>query len=170
MIHGRIQFVSGRIFAGVFENLYSIFLPMRFLQLLLLLLGISCLSCKKETLSREEVFAIIERFDQAWRTKDAATVDKVLSPSYIYFTQSGGVVTRATVVQTASSPVYRLDSMQRKQFDIKIEGNTAIVNTVWSARGVYADRAFDDTQRCSVTVIKRNGLVQILSEHCALIK
>jgi hypothetical protein len=128
-------------------------------------------SCKQQdVLTREEVITVIHRFDEGWKNKNPKSVDSVLSVSYIYFTQSGGTFDRKNVVQTAGSADYKLETMQREQFDIKIEGNTAIVNTVWKAKGSYFDAPFDDTQRCSITVIKINGQVKILSEHCTPVK
>jgi ketosteroid isomerase-like protein len=136
--------------------------------LFIIVLGLSC--TQKDTLTREEVSAAIERFDRGWKSKNAQTVDSVLSPSYVYFTQSGGTFDRKSVLHTAGSADYHLDTMHREQYDIRIEGNTAIVNTIWKAKGAYFDSPFDDTQRCSITVIKNNGKVEILSEHCTPIK
>jgi len=129
------------------------------------------LSCKQtETLTREEVMTVIRNFDNAWKNKNAGGVDSVLSPSYIYFTQSGGAFGKNNILQTAGSDDYKLDSMERQQLDIKIEGNTAIVNTIWNGKGSYFGNEFNDKQRCSVTIIKRKGKVEILSEHCTLIR
>lgn len=129
------------------------------------------LSCQqKETLTREEVITAIQRFDNGWKNKNVAAVDSVLSPSYVYFTQSGGSFDRKNLIQTAGSADYKLDTFQRQPIDIKIEGNTAIVNTVWNGKGSYFGNPFDDSQRCSITVIKKNGKVEILSEHCTLIR
>ena len=138
------------------------------LILLLIFFGFSCQ--QKKTLTPEEVLAAIQRFDQGWKNKNARMVDSILSPSYIYYTQSGGVFDRKSVVHTAGSTDYKLDTMHREQYDIKIEGNTAVVNTIWNAKGSYFNTPFDDRQRCSITLIKKNGKVEILSEHCTPIK
>lgn len=142
-------------------------------KMYLLLIFIICIShsCRqKETLTTEEVTAAIQHFDNGWKTKNSKTVDSILSPSYIYFTQSGGIFDRKNVVHTAGSADYILDTVHRQQFDIKIEGNTAVVNTLWRAKGSYFDTPFNDSQRCSITLIKNNGKVEILSEHCTPIK
>jgi hypothetical protein len=124
-------------------------------------------SCNQPgTLTREEVIAAIESFDKNWKNKNAAGVDSILASSYIYFTQSGGTFDRKNVVQTAGSAEYKIDSVYRRAFDIKIEGNTAVVNTTWYGRGIYYGTPFDDLQRCSITVIKKGGKVLVLSEHC----
>ena len=139
-----------------------------FAVIVLAFIGEAC--TQKEMLTREEVLSAIQRFDDGWKNKKATAVDSVLSPSYIYYTQSGGVFDRKSVVHTAGSTDYKLDTMHREQYDIKIEGNTAVVNTIWNAKGSYFNTPFDDRQRCSITLIKKNGKVEILSEHCTPIK
>lgn len=143
------------------KNMYRI-------AILFLFTGLSCK--QKETLTREEVITAIQQFDNGWKNKNVAAVDSVLSPSYVYFTQSGGSFDRKNLIQTAGSADYKLDTYQRQPIDIKIEGNTAIVNTIWNGKGSYFGNPFDDSQRCSITVIKKNGKVEILSEHCTLIR
>jgi len=124
-------------------------------------------SCQRpEILTQEEVLATISRFDDGWKNKDSIKVDEVLSPSYIYFTQSGGVFSRKSIIQTAYSKEYQLQQMEREDFVIKLRGNTAIVSTIWKGKGTYRGRAFNDRQRCSITLVKNNGKVEILSEHC----
>jgi hypothetical protein len=133
----------------------------------LFFISITIIGCQKtETITRDEVIAAIDKFDEGWRTKQPALVDSVLSPAYVYFTQSGGTFSRSNVVATAGSADYKLDSVNRRQFDILIDGNTATVNTIWYGRGTYYGKPFDDKQRCSVTLLKKDGKVKILAEHC----
>lgn len=129
-------------------------------------------SCRQkiETITEAEVIAVINKFDEAWENKNASVVDSVLSPRYLYFTQSGGTFDRASLLKTASSSVYKLQTMERSKFSIIIEGNTAVVNSIWYGKGSYHGEDFDDSQRCSITLIKLKGKVKILSEHCTPIK
>lgn len=130
------------------------------------------LACKqkKDTLTAKDIQSVISRFDNGWKNKDTAAVDSALAQSYIYFTQSGGTYDRQNVMQTAASPEYKLEKYSREEISYRIEGNTAIVNTIWIGTGTYRGKAFADTQRCSMTIIKMNGKPQILSEHCTVIK
>jgi hypothetical protein len=138
---------------------------------LYLILTVMILSCSGPGgITAREAAAAIDRFDQAWYRKDSPGVDSILAPSYMYFTQSGGVFDRASLVRTAGSPSYRLESMNRDQVSIVIQGNTAVVNTIWTAKGIYNGVPFNDRQRCSLTLIKENGQVRILSEHCTPIR
>lgn len=141
-----------------------------FITGLIFVLLSSCNSQQTAPLSEQEVHAIMEKFDRGWKTKNATLVDSVLSPQYLYFTQSGKTFDRAALVATAGSQVYTLQTMERDNLTIQIEGNTAVVNTIWKGKGIYHGESFDDRQRCSVTITKWNGKVQILAEHCTPIK
>lgn len=134
---------------------------------------ISLLSACREddpVLTNDEVLAVITTFDKGWQTKNARIVDSVLSEKYVYYTQSGNVFDRLSLVATAGSDVYSLQTMERENLTVEIEGNTAVVNTVWKGKGIYHGEAFNDRQRCSITIVKHNGKVKILAEHCTPIK
>jgi hypothetical protein len=135
---------------------------------LMLIAFVSC--TRKQLLTEEEVINVIKRFDQGWRNKNLKAVDSVLAPAYIYFTQSGGTFSRDSVVQTAGSPSYTLERMDRREFVVQLYGNTAVVSTRWQGKGSYKGTAFNEDQRCSITIIKRNNKVEILTEHCTPIK
>ena len=129
-------------------------------------------SCKNkdEVLTEKEVFDVINKFDVGWRTKNASIVDSVLSEHYLYFTQSGHTFNRVNLLATAGSEVYQLQTMEREQLTIQLEGNAAVVNTIWKGKGLYHGEDFNDKHRCSITIVKHDGKVKILAEHCTPIK
>ena len=141
-------------------------------SLFLICLTLLLTSCKKKDslLTQEEAKAVVDAFDKGWRTKNARLVDSVLSPNYLYFTQSGRTFDRPSLVATAGSDIYELQNMGRESFTVQLEGNTGVVNTVWTGKGIYHGEAFDDKQRCSITVVKHDGKVIILAEHCTPIR
>lgn len=124
----------------------------------------------EEVLTEEEVLAVINRFDEGWINKNKAIVDSVLSEHYVYFTQSGYTFNRDKLVATAGSDVYTLQNMERENFIVQLDGNAAVVNTIWKGEGYYHGEQFNDRQRCSVTIVKHKGKVKILAEHCTPIK
>ena len=124
----------------------------------------------EDMLTQQEVTAIMDQFDKGWKEKKPALVDSALSTHYLYFTQSGKTFSRDALIATAGSEIYTLQDMSREQISIQIDGNAAVVNTVWSGKGMYHGESFDDKQRCSVTIIKHRGKVKILSEHCTPIR
>ncbi|PHX73947.1 MAG: hypothetical protein CK547_05765 [Chitinophagaceae bacterium] len=138
--------------------------------LFLLLYFFSSCKNKDEVLTEKEVFDVINKFDVGWRTKNASIVDSVLSEQYLYFTQSGHTFNRVNLLATAGSQVYQLQTMEREQLTIQLEGNAAVVNTIWKGKGLYHGEDFNDKQRCSITIVKHKGQVKILAEHCTPIK
>jgi len=140
--------------------------------LLLLLVSVLMNGCKTndEILTEKEVFEVIDKFDEGWKNKNAVLVDSVLSQHYVYFTQSGQTFNRPNLIATAGSDIYKLQTMERENFTIMLEGNTAVVNTIWKGKGFYHGEEFNDKQRCSITIVKHKGVVKILAEHCTPIK
>lgn len=136
----------------------------------LTLLLFSCAKKQKDLLTEAEVNAVIDQFDRGWKNKQGDVVDSVLSPHYLYYTQSGKTFDREGIVETAGSDVYKLERMSRIKRNMQIDGNTAVVNTIWEGKGSYFGTAFNDTQRCSITIVKHDGDVRILAEHCTPIK
>ncbi len=124
-------------------------------------------SCEqKDAITKEEVINAINKFDSGWENKNLHAVDSVLSPAYIYFTQSGSTFSRDSVVATAGGNSYILQDMSRSELAITLYGNTAIVSTRWKGKGVYRGMPFNEDQRCSIVLIKKDNRVEILSEHC----
>lgn len=139
---------------------------------LLLMLSILLNGCRapEDLLTEQEVTRVMEKFDKGWKQKMPALVDSVLSPHYLYFTQSGKTFSREALLATAASDIYQVQDMSREQLSIQLDGNAAVVNSIWSGKGFYHGERFDDRQRCSVTIIKHRGKVKILSEHCTPIR
>ena len=86
--------------------------------LFFLLMVIALNSCKQKPspLTEEEVINVINKFDDGWRNKNMDAVDTALSPGYVYFTQSGGIFSRDSVVATAGEATYSLENMSRSEW------------------------------------------------------
>jgi hypothetical protein len=148
----------------------SIYLNMMKNFLACLLIAAVLFSCKQKDITEQEVMNAIKKFDYGWEHKDLKTVDSVLSPAYVYFTQSGGTFSRDSVVATAGENTYTLQNMSRTEFVVTLYGNTAVVSTRWKGRGTYRGTPFDEDQRCSVVLVKKDNKVEILSEHCTPVR
>ena len=128
-------------------------------------------SCaKQQDITKQEVITAIKKFDNGWEYKNMTVVDSVLSPAYIYFTQSGNTFSRDSVVATSGENDYLLYDMSRSEIEVTLTGNTAVVSTRWKGKGIYRGTPFNEDQRCSLVLIKKDKKVQILSEHCTPIK
>ena len=123
-------------------------------------------SCNRSSITEQEAINAIKKFDDGWQHKNLHAVDSVLSPSYVYFTRSGGTFSRDSVVATAGENTYVLNNMSRSEFVVSLTDNTAIVSTRWKGKGMYRGTPFNEDQRCSIVVIKKDNKIEILSEHC----
>jgi len=97
--------------------------------------------------------------------KDLAAFDALLSPNYVYFTSTGGVMDRKAMLTMLASPDYKIDSGSREEVRAFVTGETAVLGTHWIGRGSYQGKPFADDQRCSV-VISLGFKPEVLSEHC----
>ncbi len=160
-----------RLYPFLFNTLLYL-QAMRILSTAFIFVIFGLLSCTRQTdrLTREEAIAVIRCFDEGWKNKNLSAVDSVLAPSYIYFTQSGGIFSRANLVQTAGSPEYSLERVERMEYYVTLYENTAVVSTRWQGKGVYKGVSFNEDQRCSLAIIKTKSKVEILSEHCTPIR
>jgi len=128
-------------------------------------------SCNRPSvITEEEVINTIKKFDYGWENKQMSMVDSVLSPAYVYYTRSGSTFSRDSVVATAGENSYSLRDMSRSEFKVTIAGNTAVVSTRWKGRGMYRGEPFNEDQRCSLVLIKKENRMEIISEHCTPIK
>ncbi len=129
------------------------------------------ISCnQRAVITQEEVIDAINKFDNGWENKNLKSVDSVLSPAYIYFTQSGSTFIRDSVVATAGENSYTLQDMSRSELAITLYDNIALVSSRWKGKGSYRGNPFDEDQRCSIVLVKKDNKIEILTEHCTPIK
>lgn len=132
-------------------------------------------SCKNEgklsesssaDLSKEEVLAFLQKYDEAWNAKKNKEVDAIYAPQYKYFTSVGGVSSRARNLEILAADYYKLITANRTEIEIAIDGNTAIVSSRWTGNGTWKGEPFNDIQRCGLVIQKKGKDLKLLSEHC----
>ena len=117
----------------------------------------------------EDIIQLVERYDSAWNSKDAAAVQGILATDYIYFSSKGATESRQHMLDMLLSPKYTLASAQRTEMAVHRTSSTAVVSSRWKGRGTYDGREFYDDQRCSIVLgLEKQGW-RVLSEHCTQI-
>ena len=117
-------------------------------------------------LSKEEVIAFLNIYDDAWNTKKDKVVDSLYASQYRYFTSVGGVSSRARNLEILAADYYKLIAAKRTEVDIAIDGNIAIVSSRWQGNGMWQGAPFNDNQRCGLVIQKKGKELKLLSEHC----
>lgn len=126
----------------------------------------SSLQTSAGNLSKDEVLAFLNTYDDAWNTKKNKVVDSLYAPQYKYFTSVGGISSRARNLEILAADYYTLIAARRTEVDISIDGNTAIVSSRWQGNGIWKGEPFNDNQRCGLVIQKQGKELKLLSEHC----
>lgn len=131
--------------------------------------GISSSQTKQN--QEQEIDRFIQRYDDAWNQKDAASIERILAPEYVYFSSKGEVRSRQSLLAELLSSKYILASADRSEMKVYLTSGTAIVSSRWKGHGTYEGREFRDDQRCSIVLVQQSKGKEwlVLSEHCTQI-
>jgi ketosteroid isomerase-like protein len=116
-----------------------------------------------------DIVQLIRTYDNAWNKKDAAKVESMLGPDYVYFSSKGVTESRQQVLGMLRSPKYALAAAERSEVKIYRTGSTAVVGSRWKGHGTYDGREFHDDQRCSIVLGQDKQRWQVLAEQCTQI-
>ena len=140
------------------------------LALLVFLITWCAITWAQELKSSEgDVVKFVEKYDKAWNHKDAAAIESILAPDYVYFTSKGGIESRQALIDELMSATYKLTSAERSELKVYFASGTAVVSSRWKGQGTYKGAEFHDDQRCSIVLAREGQSWQVLSEHCTQI-
>src|SRR5580700_9547339 len=104
----------------------------------------------------QDISRFVESYDNAWNHKDAAAIERILAPDYVYFSSKGQVRSRQSLLEEFLSPKYNLASAERTELKAYLTMDTAVVSSRWKGHGTYDGREFHDDQRCSAVLARRH--------------
>lgn len=128
-----------------------------------------CLAPAAPAMASDGPETVIARYDAAWSARDEAALQDLIGSNFIYFTSRGGEWSRDRWFAFMLSPAYVLGAAERSEVRVVESGDTAVASTRWTGHGSYEGRPFEDDQRCSIVLGRRDGRWSILSEHCTQI-
>jgi len=115
----------------------------------------------------------LERLNQAWLeawlAKDAAAIEAMMAPEYVYIAPNGRVMDRERILAIVRSPTYRLDRATGSEVHITRFEDSAIILRRSQSSGSYDGQAFTEDHRCSSVWLRRRGAWQLAWEHCSQI-
>jgi hypothetical protein len=114
---------------------------------------------------KAEVIKIGRALDQAIIKKDTSTLVDTLSDDCIGIWADGNTSTKAEILEAVKSGAYKLYSVDYKEENVRIYGNTA-VSTVLASADEEMDGKREKTLGWSTTVwVKKSGACKIVSVH-----
>jgi len=127
---------------------------------------------KDKTPGKESaVSAELERFDrqwnQAWLTKDAAAVERMMAEDYVYVAPNGQVLDREAILRIIRSPTYRLNHGALTNIVVRVLGDdAAVVRDRFQGDGEYEGKPFKEDHSLVRVCAKVQGQWQIVVEQC----
>ena len=108
-------------------------------------------------------------YDDAWNTKDTASIERILAPGYVYFSSKGQVRSRQSLLEELLSPNYKLTFAERTELKVYLALGTAVVSSRWKGSGISDGEEFHDDQRCSIVLVRgtwMGGSIRALHANC----
>ena len=108
-----------------------------FVLVLSLLALCAIASAQGKQTQEADIARFIESYDNAWNHKDAAAIERILAPDYVYFSSKGQVRSRQSLLEEFLSPKYNLASAERTELKAYLTMDTAVVYSAAGSRHGY---------------------------------
>jgi len=112
---------------------------------------------------RQEVQALVQQFQQAAMQNDVGTLQRMLAPDYHAVNAQGVQEDRDDILKAHRNDDIKFDSVQVRQQDIEVNGNSATERNTADVRGVYKGQRFDGTYASTRTLQRTPDGWQIVS-------
>lgn len=129
-----------------------------------------CALAQSPTVNQQQRLIALEKmWDQAQLLRDAAALERLVSPGFIDTEWDGTISDRAKFLADIRDPLYKPITISIHDLSVKLYGSTAIVVGVYHADGRYHDRPYDHVGRFTDTWILIGGSLQCVASHASLL-
>ena len=104
----------------------------------------------------------------AWRTKDAGAIERMIAPEYVYVAPNGAVMNRDTILGIIRDPSYGLASGAHTEVSvIHLGADAALVRHHWRGQGTFRGRVFVDDHQCVMAWCRSDGRWRVHYEQAS---
>ncbi|MGB8541029.1 MAG: nuclear transport factor 2 family protein [Candidatus Acidiferrales bacterium] len=119
---------------------------------------------------QQEIEHLSKAWNAAWLENDAATVDRLMAPEYVYVAPNGQILDRAAILGVILSPSYKLHHATWTELQIKVfSDDAAVILDRLQGAGTLHGKTFTDDNRCARLCLRRHGTWQIAFEQASAI-
>lgn len=138
---------------------------------LLLMLGGAAAQQKKGAAGNDEAAlrAIEQKWEDAARKADVATLDAILHDTFVSTTADGHVQTKAEMLGQIKSGEVKYESSKVEEVKVTIYGASAVMTGKWSGKVIEKGQPVESVERFTDTFIKQNGQWKCVASHSSLI-
>jgi ketosteroid isomerase-like protein len=109
----------------------------------------------------EDVAQTLTKLENDWAKAglagDAAALEKLLAPDFVYTNQDAGMASRAEMVAGVKSGATKYDTFTVGGMKVHVHGDAAVVTGKASIKGKENGKAIDEELRFTDTWVKRDG-------------
>lgn len=143
---------------------------MKFLALSLLALTLTVPASAREQTEAETVLQRLHEACQAYEDGDAEYLADFLHADYTLTNTRGMVTNRAQDLAELRSGDPDYDVFRNHDMQVRIYGDTAVVNGITSLKGTSNGKAFELDARFTDTLIRRDGRWMLVASHATRIE
>ena len=104
----------------------------------------------------------------AWRTKDADAIARMMDAAYVYVAPNGAVMDREAILAIASDPTYGITDGAHTEVEVILLGATvAVVRHRWRGHGTLRGQVFVDDHRCVMIWHRADGRWRVRYEQAS---
>jgi len=116
----------------------------------------------------EDPAALTTTWFDAWRTKDASAIARMMAPDYVYVAPNGSLMDRAAILAIAADPTYGITEGTHDGVTVIALGpDVALVLHHWRGRGTLRGQVFADDHQCVMVWHRVEGSWRVRYEQAS---
>ncbi len=115
--------------------------------------------------AEQEIRKLNLEYDNAILQQDAAVFERLFAEDFIVTKTGGKISTKAQEIADAKSGETKFAVGRSEEVNVRLYGNTAIVNGRWIEKSVTKGKPFDGRHIYTTVYVKSNGKWQIVSDQ-----
>lgn len=112
---------------------------------------------------RAHIVELVNRFNDAAVHNDIKTMDRMLAKDYLAVDSENNRTRKGDLIRAHRQGLIRYTSVNAHDFDVQLNGDTAIEKDVAEVRGIWRDKPFSGSYASVRTFKKRDGRWQIVA-------
>jgi hypothetical protein len=112
-----------------------------------------------------ELLQVAKQLARAERTKDVATLEKLIADEYMGIGANGEVLCKTIILERFSSPVLRFDLHELSDVQVRLLESVGLILGMVSLKGTFAGQVFEGQFRFMDVCVKRSGQWQIVASQ-----
>jgi uncharacterized protein (TIGR02246 family) len=118
----------------------------------------------------EALTRLSQEYDRAILHEDADAFERLLSDDFVLINFDGKLESKQDIITQARTGALKLDVAKSEGLSIRVYGDTAVWNGVWSEKGTANGKPFDRKGRYATVLVRSGGQWKIVSDQVTEIK